>query len=291
MCSPISIIMSADSAWTPQTDGWHHHHSAIAKAAGLPDGMMGDKYARVEVTPSNGRFRDPVTNAVVQVDETWEVRLDERRAPAWWAEDGIAQIDRAREIAAKWLRAFPEHLVPGARLTGGHDSTLTGGDRSTLTGGHDSTLTGGDRSTLTGGDRSTLTGGHDSTLTGGHDSTLTGGHDSTLTGGYGSTLTGGYGSTLTGGDRSTLTGGDRSTLTGGDRSTLTGGYGSTLTGGYRSTLTGGDRSTLTWRYWDEKAARYRVFVCYTGENGIDACVQYEFELVDGSPQVKKKATA
>ena len=239
MCNPISIIMSADSAWTPQTDGWVHSHDVIRRAAHLPGGEWGDRYARVEVTPPKG-FRDQVTNEVLAVDDTWTVVLDEQRAPSWWADDRPAQEARARDIAARWLRSFPPHLVPGHRAIGG--------DYSTLTGGYGSTLTGGDRSTLTGGDRSTLTGGD------------------------GSTLTGGDYSTLTGGDGSTLTGGDGSTLTSGDGSTLTGGDGSTLTSGYRSTLTGGDRSTLTWRIWDGQ--RYRLHTRYVGECGIEAGVAY-----------------
>ncbi|RVD77050.1 DUF7666 domain-containing protein [Pseudomonas koreensis] len=167
--------------------------------------------------------------------------------------------------------------VIGVTLTGGNGSTLTGGDDSTLTGGNDSTLTGGYDSTLTGGNRSTLTGGNDSTLTGGYDSTLTGGNRSTLTGGNRSTLTGGYGSTLTGGYDSTLTGGNRSTLTGGNGSTLTGGYGSTLTGGYDSTLTGGEKAELRVRRWCRKAERYRTYIAYVGEDGIEPEVAYRLD--------------
>ena len=48
MCRPISLIMSADSVFTPTTDTWNHSHSSIAAKNKLPDGQIGDKYARVE---------------------------------------------------------------------------------------------------------------------------------------------------------------------------------------------------------------------------------------------------
>ena len=196
--------MSADRVWPPQTDGWNHSHSAIAAANGIADGLMGDKYARVEVRSPGNVFRDMETNAVLAVDDSWLVVLDEARTPGWWQEDSPACAERARDAARKWLASFPANLVPGHKQIGGEGSTLTGGNRSTLTGGNWSTLMGGYMSTLTGGNWSTLMGGNRSTLTGGYMSTLTGGNDSTLTGGNMSTLTGGDGSTLMGGDMSVM---------------------------------------------------------------------------------------
>jgi len=258
MCKAVSIIMSADQVWYPSFKVWDHSHTSIAKANGLADGLIGDKLARVEITPKDDNYQaDP---------SMWIVKLDEEREPGWWADDRPAQLERALAYAKRYMEQVEPSIVPGYTATGGDRSTLTGGDRSTLTGGNGSTLTGGDRSTLTGGNGSTLTGGNDSTLTGGYDSTLTGGDRSTLTGGNGSTLTGGYDSTLTGGDRSTLTGGYDSTLTGGYGSTLTGGYDSTLTGGYGSTLTGGDRSTLTGGY-DSTLTGGNDSVFRTGDRG------------------------
>jgi len=260
MCNPVSMIVKSDgSVFLPANDTWNHSHTAIAKLHGIPGGEIGDRYARVEVSPiGEVRWRDKETNAVLQNTDAWNVVLDEAREPAWWKEDKPALEDKCRQYAARYMKSVNQDFVPGLIRSGGDGSTLTGGDRSTLTGGDRSTLTGGHGSTLTGGDRSTLTGGDRSTLTGGHSSTLTGGHGSTLTGGHGSTLTGG----------------DRSTLTGGDRSTLTGGHSSTLTGGHGSTLTGGHGSTLVWKRWD--GTRYRLHLFYVGENGCKAKTKYRY---------------
>lgn len=259
MCKPISGIMKSDgTVFMPAKDAWNHSHTAIAALHGIPDGEWGDRYARFEVSPKGYKdesdwrlFRDQTKNTVLLVDDSWSFHLDENRMPAWFKDDEAALTDKCRMAAKRWLESFPEHLVPGARFTGGNHSTLAGGNHSTLTGG----------------DYSTLAGGYCSTLTGGDGSTLTGGNHSTLTGGYCSTLTGGDYSTLTGGDGSTLAGGDRSTLTGGDRSTLT--------GGYRSTLAGGYRSTLILRHWDGK--RVRSEVCYIGEDGFRPGVKYRWD--------------
>ena len=148
--------MSADRVWPPQTDGWNHSHSAIAAANGIADGLMGDKYARVEVRSPGNVFRDMETNAVLAVDDSWLVVLDEARTPGWWQEDSPACAERARDAARKWLASFPANLVPGHKQIGGEGSTLTGGNRSTLTGGNWSTLMGGDGSTLMGGDMSVM---------------------------------------------------------------------------------------------------------------------------------------
>ena len=258
MCNPVSMIVKSDgSIFLPANDAWNHSHTAIAALHGIPDGEMGDRYGRVEVTPPAGvSWRDIETNAVNQDTSNWNVVLDEKRAPSWWSDDKAAFEDKCRKYAARYMKSVDQNLVPGRIATGGNRSTLTGGDESTLAGGDESTLTGGNRSTLTGGYGSTLTGGDESTLTGGDGSTLTGGDRSTLTGGDESALTGGYRSTLTGGYRSTLTGGNRSTLTGGDE----------------STLTGGDGSTLVWKRWD--GTRYRLHLFYTGENGCKANTKY-----------------
>lgn len=139
MCEPISIIMSADSWHGPRKDAWDHSHSAIMKAAGVPDSLAADKWARVEVAPPDGRWREDDNSVRADVD-TWPVRLDEQRKPGWWADDEPAQIERARRYAAQWLAGCDHRLVPGLRAIGGDYSTLTGGHGSTLTGGEYSAL-------------------------------------------------------------------------------------------------------------------------------------------------------
>lgn len=156
MCNPLSLILKHDgTVFLPPKDAWNHSHSQIATAHGIPDGEWGDRYARVEVSPNGYKreqdwrlFRDPATNAVLPVDDTWVVRLDEQRKPQWWQEDEAALADKARREAARWLESFPANLVPGSHSTGGDGSTNTGGEHSTNTGGDRSTNTGGEHSIL-----------------------------------------------------------------------------------------------------------------------------------------------
>jgi len=131
MCEAISIVMSADSWWGPSHDGWYHSHPSIMQANGLPHSAMGTKYARVEVTPPNGRFRDKKGNVVGSL-ASFSVKLDEQRKPAWWSDDEPAQIERARLLAKKWLDSHPNNLVPGYSSIGGNGSKLTDGDGSCM---------------------------------------------------------------------------------------------------------------------------------------------------------------
>ena len=251
MCYPISLIITEDKVFLPPEKIWNHSHSFIMKTHNIPDGMIGDKYLRLEVTPPEYNvFRNKETNEKLIVDHTWNVRVDETNIPEWYSNDLSNQENRVREAAKKWFENFPNNLVPGYREIAV--------DYSTLTAGNWSTLTGGNWSRLTSGNISILTVGHYSTLTGGDCSTLTAGNDSTLTGGACSRLTGGNDSALTGGDCSTLTGGYKSTLTGGNNSTLTAGDG--------SIFCSGENSSFISQYWDGK--KYRTIVFYVGENGI-----------------------
>ena len=243
MCNPISIIMSEHNCFFPSNDGWNHSHSDIANRNNLSDTLFGDKYARVEVRPKNDIFRNPETNEILEVDDTWDVILDEERSPGWWLEDRVNQENRAREYTKKWLKNFDKkYLIPGHRENGVDNSMLIGGNYSTLIGGNNSKLTAEDNSILTAGNYSILNGGHSSKLTGGYNSILNSGDCSTLTAGYDSTLTAGYDSTLTGGDGSTLTGGDD------------------------SIFCAGENSSFVSDYWD--GTRYRTMIFYVGENGI-----------------------
>ena len=251
MCNPISLIVTEDKVFLPSEKVWNHSHTFIMKTHNIPDGMIGDKYLRLEVTPPEKNvFRDKKTNKKLVVDTTWKVVVDEDRIPEWYKNDLANQEDRAREAAKKWFDSFPDNLVPGYREIAGDNSILTAGHYSTLIAGH----------------YSTLTAGYSSTLTAGNDSQLTGGDCSKLNAGNGSTLNGGNGSTLTGGDYSTLTGGNGSTLTGGDYSTLTAGYNSILIAGDGSVFCSGEKSSFTSTYYDGN--RYRTVTFYVGENDI-----------------------
>ncbi|NBW18908.1 MAG: hypothetical protein EBR82_64130, partial [Caulobacteraceae bacterium] len=74
MCNPISGITKADGTiYMPDPNAWNHSHAEIAKLHGLPDGEWGDRLARWDLSPKDGRsFRtDP---------DGWGFRLDEERA-------------------------------------------------------------------------------------------------------------------------------------------------------------------------------------------------------------------
>ena len=242
MCYPISLIITEDKVFLPPENVWNHSHTFIMKVHNIPDGLLGDKYLRLEVTPPDKIFRNKETNKKLAVNKKWNVIVDETNIPDWYSNDLANQEDRVREAAKKWFKDFPDNLVPGYKLIAGDCANINAGNSSTLTAGNNSTLTGGDFSKLTGGDGSTLTGG------------------------YGSKLTGGDSSKLTGGDSSTLIGGDDSTLTGGYVSTLNAGDYSTLTGGNNSVFCAGENSSFSSIYWDGKRCRTVVF--YVGENGI-----------------------
>ena len=266
MCRPISLIITEDKIFLPPEKVWNHSHTFIMKTHNIPDGLMGDKYIRLEVTCLGSIFRDKETNRKLVVDHTWNVKVDETNIPEWYSNDLANQEDRAREAVKKWFDNFPDNLIDGYKEIAGDNAKIIAGDFSTLTSGNKSTLNAGDFSTLTSGNKSTLNAGDHSTLSAGHCSTLTAGHCSKLTAGHCSKLTGGNGSTLSGGNSSTLTGGDRSKLTGEDGSTLTAGKNSTLTGGGNSIFCAGENSSFSSIYFDGK--RYRTVTFYVGENGI-----------------------
>lgn len=193
MCSPISLIMSEDQVFLPSNDSWNHSHTFIAKIHNLPDGMIGDKYARIEVAPPEDNvFRNSKTNEKLVVNKKWKVYLDENRAPEWYSNDLANQEDRAREAAKKWFDNFPDNLVPEYRKIAGDYANISSGDNSILTARDCSTLTGGYNSILTGGNYSILIGGNYSTLNGGYGSTLISGDNSVFCAGENSSFTSEY---------------------------------------------------------------------------------------------------
>ena len=127
MCTAISIIMSADQVWLPPTDRWEHSHSAIAKAAGLAGDVYGDKLARVEVIPKDGKYLIPDGTAMRVPDaDGWTVKLDEHRTPTWWSGDEPAQRDRALQAAIRWARSFEvRHAPSGTASSTGYRGTAS----------------------------------------------------------------------------------------------------------------------------------------------------------------------
>ena len=241
MCRPISLIITEDKIFLPPDDVWNHSHSFIMEKNNIPDGLIGDKYLRLEVVPpEKDFFRDEKTNEKLEVDDTWTVVVDEENIPDWYLNDKPNQEYRAREAAKKWFQNFPDNLLEGYKEIDGDYAKIIAGHHSTLTGGHHSTLIGGNYSTLNAGNYSILTGGHCSILTGGINSILTGGINSILTGGY--------------------------------DSQLTGGYDSQLTGGYNSTFYAGEGSEFILHYYN--GIKKRTTVAYVGEDGIKPNKRY-----------------
>lgn len=125
MCTAVSGITKSDGTiYMPDAATWNHSHTAIMAAHAIPDGLIGDTYARWECTPNGGDYQSDVA--------TWAFRLDETRAPAWWSEDAPAFEDRAREATKRYMAAAnAEHSAPcsQASSTGDSGSASATGDR------------------------------------------------------------------------------------------------------------------------------------------------------------------
>ena len=204
MCEPISLILSESEVFYPPIDRWEHSHTYIAERIGIPDGLYGDKYARVEVSPANAQILLENKKEKREIDEGWEVVLDESRQPSWWDADPEKHKDRALRAAQRWWNDCPRHIIPNLVNVGGDYSKNIGGNGSTNIGGNGSTNTGGNGSINTGGDYSINIGGNNSTNTGGDYSTNIGGLNSKNIGGDYSRNTCNYFSIVSGGKGSVL---------------------------------------------------------------------------------------
>jgi hypothetical protein len=96
-----------------------------------------------------------------------------------------------------------------------------------------------------------------------------------MEGGNNCHVVGGDHAILKGGDYAALTGGYNATLKGGGCATLMGSHYATLKGGDFAVLTGGAGSTLSWKIWDSKSERYRIFKHYVGEGCCKPDVAYK----------------
>ena len=178
MCNPISLIITEDKVFLPPDNDWNHSHSFIMKTHNIPDGLIGDKYLRLEIVPPYGYFRDEKTNKKLTVNKKWAVILDEENIPDWYLNDKPNQEYRAREAAKKWFKKFPDNLMPDYKETSGDCAILIAGNFSELTAGNDSELTAGNYSKLTAGNYSELTAGDSSILTAGYKSIFCAGENS-----------------------------------------------------------------------------------------------------------------
>ena len=82
MRRPISLIITEDEIFLPPEKVWNHSHTFIMEIHNIPDGLIGDKYLRLEVTPPEYNiFRNKETNKKLVVDTTWKVIVDETNIP------------------------------------------------------------------------------------------------------------------------------------------------------------------------------------------------------------------
>jgi hypothetical protein len=108
MCNAVSGITKSDGTiYMPDAKTWDHSHTSIAKLHGVPDGLMGDKYARWELTPKDGNYQSD--------QKDWVFRLDEKRVPEWWNDDAPAMEDSARRATERYMaQANAAFSAPGS---------------------------------------------------------------------------------------------------------------------------------------------------------------------------------
>lgn len=98
MCNPVAGLINADHTIhlsDPAT--WEHSHTRLAEKAGIPNGLIGDKWVRFELTPKDNDFRSDIS--------TWRLHLDEERKVDWWAEDLPAIDDKIRRAVKRYMDA------------------------------------------------------------------------------------------------------------------------------------------------------------------------------------------
>ena len=96
--------------------------------------VYGDKLARVEVIPKDGKYVVADGTAMRLPDaDGWTVKLDEQRTPSWWSGDEPAQRDRALQAAIRWARSFEVRHAPSgtASATGYRGTASATGYRGT----------------------------------------------------------------------------------------------------------------------------------------------------------------
>ena len=265
MCRPISLILTEDKVFLPPYNVWDHRHSFIMEKNNIPNGLIGDKYLRLEVTPPEEIiFRDEKTNEKLEVDNSWKVFVDEENIPDWYFHDKPNQEDRAREAAKKWFQNFPDNLMPRYREIAG--------DYATIIAANEALLTAGIKSTLNAGFWSELTAGSYSSLTAKCNSKLISGDNSTLNAGSGSRLISKNCSTLIAGSNSRLTADSHSSLFAGNSSTLIAGYNSALIAYDNSIFCAGKGSRFI-LHWND-GEKMRTTTAYVGEDGIKPNTEY-----------------
>ena len=96
MCNPVSGLINADhTIYLPDPATWEHSHTRLAEKAGIPNGLIGDKWVRFELTPKDSDFRSDIS--------TWRLHLDEERKVDWWAEDLPAIDDKIRRAVKRYM--------------------------------------------------------------------------------------------------------------------------------------------------------------------------------------------
>ena len=111
MCTAVSGITKSDgTVYMPDVAAWDHSHKKIASRHNLPDGLIGDSYARWECSPANGDYQSDT--------DAWKFVLDEKRTPEWWSEDAAALEDRARREVKRYMAAAnASGVAPGSSVS------------------------------------------------------------------------------------------------------------------------------------------------------------------------------
>ena len=126
MCNPVSGLINADhTIYLPDPATWEHSHTRLAEKAGIPNGLIGDKWVRFELTPKDSDFRSDIS--------TWRLHLDEERKVDWWAEDLPAIDDKIRRAVKRYMDgawtagAAPQSVIAS---TGDRAASSSTGDRA-----------------------------------------------------------------------------------------------------------------------------------------------------------------
>ncbi|MBX3380936.1 MAG: hypothetical protein KF805_12660 [Phycisphaeraceae bacterium] len=111
MCKPVSGLINSDhTIHLPSPELWEHSHSTLASKVGIPDGLLGDKWVRFELSPKGDDFSTPVSE--------WLLHLDEHRHVDWWGAELPAIDDKIRRAVDRYMTAARSAgSAPGSAIT------------------------------------------------------------------------------------------------------------------------------------------------------------------------------
>ena len=124
MCKPVSGLINADhTIHLPDPSVWEHSHSKLASKVGIPDGLLGDKWVRFELSPKDDDFSKPI--------DEWLLHLDEERHVEWWGADLPAIDDKIRRAVKRYMdSARAAGAAPGSVISATSGTASATGSRS-----------------------------------------------------------------------------------------------------------------------------------------------------------------